>query len=195
MEAIQRRFPHPQNYLVGYSLGGNFALRTGAAAAGRGYTFKKIVAVCPVISPPHVMANLERSTIYHRHFVRLWSDSLLNKLQYFPELGYGEALPELKSLSAMNDYFVPNHTPFDDTSAYLAAYGVTGDTMSPLRIPTHILASADDPVVLTEDIALAAKPEALTVEITARGGHCGFLKNYRLDSWADQRVAEILAAH
>lgn len=196
MEAIQRQFPHRQNFLAGFSLGGNFALRIGADAGTRDYRFDRIVAVCPVIDPQHTMRCLEDGLwLYHHYFVRKWRRSLARKLELFPnEYDYGGQLLRRRTLRSMNEYFVPRYTDFDTPATYLAGYAVTGNRLARLSTPTHIVTSADDPVVHAVDLALLPPNPAIEVEVTAHGGHCGFLKNWRLESWIDERIAEILAA-
>ena len=68
---------------------------------------------------------------------------------------------------------------------------ITGGVLGSLKVPAYIIASRDDPVIPSYDLANLARPETLKIEITPRGGHCGFIENYRLTSWADQRMAQI----
>ena len=194
MEEIQRRHPHLDNYLAGFSLGGNFSLRIAANAYRRKCSFKKIIAVCPVISPSHTMDSLATGLpLYHNHFVSLWKNSLLNKLEHFPALGYEENLKHLSTLQAMNEYFIPNLTDYDTLPAYYDAYSVAGNYLQHLSTPTHIIASADDPVVLCEDLNLInSLSSSLSVEITQYGGHCAFIENVTLDSWIDRRISQLL---
>jgi hypothetical protein len=193
MEAIQARLPHKRQFLAGFSLGGNFALRVGADAAGRRFEFTRIVAVCPVVSPPHTMDTLHNGPrLYHDYFVRKWKRSLLKKAQLFPEYPFREQLGSLSTLREMNQYFVPRHTEFADPQSYLQAYAISGDRLATLKIPAHIITSADDPVVAAEDFALINRPPALNIEITQFGGHCGYIQNLKLDSWIDQRIIELL---
>jgi predicted alpha/beta-fold hydrolase len=194
MEQIQRLHPHQDNYLVGFSLGGNFSLRIAANAHQRKCCFNKIIAVCPVISPAHTMQSLATGLpLYHNHFVSLWKNSLINKLQHFPELGYEEKLKPLNTLQAMNEYFIPHLTDYDTLPAYFDAYSLGGKYLQDLSIPTHIITSSDDPVVLCEDLNLITpKPANLSIEITQYGGHCAFIENTKLDSWIDRRIDQLL---
>ena len=32
----------------------------------------------------------------------------------------------------------------------------------------------------------------LTIELQEKGGHCAFIKNWRLESWASDRVSELV---
>ncbi len=193
VQEIQRRFPHERTVLAGHSLGGNFSLRVAANATRAGIRLDRVVAICPVLDPAHTMRRLmEGSFIYHQYFLRKWKQSLRTKLQHFPELGYGNDLLGLRTLDAMNAFFVPRYTDFEDVGTYFDAYAVTGEAMANLDVPTHIILSQDDPMIPSADLARVARTPALTIETPQHGGHCGFLASWRLDGWIDQRLLELL---
>lgn len=190
---VFRLFPHERNYLAGFSLGGNFALRIGLQAPGKGIRLDKIVAISPLISPINTTENLEKNLfIYHSYFVQKWRTSLRKKLLLFPDLGYGGTILKLNSLSSMNDYFVPNHTDYPTAESYLNAYGLTEDRLAGLVVDSHIIAAEDDPITRITDLALVtSRPTSLRIEVTKYGGHCGFLKDFSLNSWVDQRLVTL----
>lgn len=189
---VLRRFPHPRNFMAGHSLGGNFALRVAAVAPVQGIALDRVVAVCPVLDPWRTMQALEQGNpIYHRYFVHRWKRSLKIKLEHFPELGYGDSLLAMATLADMNGFFVPNFTAYEDPQSYYAAYAVTGDTLAGLEIPCHIILSQDDPMIPSDDLVRLAPSPALQVETPRYGGHCGFLMNWRLQGWIDQRLLQL----
>lgn len=189
---IQRRYPHHKYFLAGHSLGGNFALRVAAKAPQQGLQLDRVVAVCPVLDPWRTINALEQgSQIYHRYFVHRWKRSLRNKLDHYPELGYADSLLEMQTLADMNDYFVPHHTPYADARSYYDAYALTGDTLAELQVPSQLILSRDDPMIPDDDLQRVASTPALTIETTQYGGHCGFLMNWKLDGWIDQRLLQL----
>lgn len=189
---IERRYPRNRYFLAGHSLGGNFALRIAARAPAAGIALDRVVAVCPLLDPLRTMHELEHgSRIYHYYFLRRWKRSLATKLEHFPELDYGEDLLALQSLGAMNEFFVPNYTGFDTVAGYYRAYALTGETLAGLQVASHIILSEDDPIIPADDLDRIARSEALTVEQTRYGGHCGFLKDWRLRGWIDGRLLEL----
>jgi predicted alpha/beta-fold hydrolase len=52
-----------------------------------------------------------------------------------------------------------------------------------------MLTSKDDPVVPVGDFALLPDNPNLEVIISRYGGHCGFLKNWKLESMAEDLIA------
>ncbi len=51
-----------------------------------------------------------------------------------------------------------------------------------------MLLADDDPVIPIASVADLAKPDSLTIERTAFGGHCGFLDGFGFSSWLDDYV-------
>lgn len=193
--AIGKQFEHSKCFLAGFSLGGNFALRIATQLEEREVDLHKVVAICPLLNPVKTMASLEEGLfVYHDYFHKKWSRSLKKKLLHYPQLGYGKQLAQLKTLHAMNEFFVPNFTSFDSPQSYLSAYAITGDVLQNIGVPCHIVSAEDDPVVLSKDLDELASHPMLSVELTRYGGHCGFLQNYRLHSWVDQRLISLFGS-
>ncbi len=191
---IQRRFVQQRNYLCGFSLGGNFALRIAASTARNQLDFSQVVAICPVINPHKANRNLHDGLfIYHDSFKKSWQRSLLKKHRYFPELNYAEQLKGLKTLDDMNHYFVPNHTDYNTVNDYLDGYAIDDDQLDKLTVPCHIISSQDDPILPAEDLQKLVDKQNLTIELTRHGGHCGYLENFSMNSWIDRRLLDIFS--
>ena len=70
--------PVPRLVLIGYSLGGNFALRIAAKAREFALALDRVIAICPVLRPHSTMAALESGWwVYRHYFLRRWRRSLL----------------------------------------------------------------------------------------------------------------------
>ncbi len=193
VQRIQQLYPARRTLLAGYSMGGNFALRI-AADSGTELNLAATVAISPPLVPAHTMAILERRlSIYQHYFFSKWKRSLATKLHYFPDLAYGSLLARCRSLHDINRFFIPHHTPYQTPADYFASYALTGRRLAHLACPAWLITSADDPLVPATDLSAIQPPDALTVERTDNGGHCGFLRNLRLDSWVEQRLVEIFS--
>jgi uncharacterized protein len=176
----------PRAFLVGHSLGGNFALRVAARAPAAGIDLARVVAICPVLRPHSTMRALEEGLwVYRKYFLRRWRRSLLAKAACFPELYDFGNLRTLPTLTATTEFFATRY-------AYLRGYAVTGNALANLAVPTRIIAAADDPVIPIEDLADVAVTKALSVDVFPHGGHCAFIEDYRLRSWLDRAVLEEL---
>ena len=186
--------PHREHYLAGYSLGGNFALRI-AADAGEILGLSAVTAICPPVDPAHAMDRIMAGPMYRNYFLDKWSNSLRTKLHYYPELLNGGMLPRFEVLTDLNDFFVRELTPYGNAEEYFAAYALYGDRLNNLQVPAYLITSEDDPIVPVSDLTKLNKPPSLQVVVTPRGGHCGFIENYHLDSWGDRCLSQIFNHH
>lgn len=186
VRVIARDYAHGELSLLGFSLGGNFALRAAARAPG---VLERVVAVCPVLSPKRTMHALETGLwIYRRYFLSRWRRSLEAKAAAFPErYDFGD-LRRFRTLTETTDFFVRRYTEFASLDAYLDGYSLVGDALAGLAAPSTLITSADDPLIPCADLDGIARSPALEIELVERGGHCGFLESLSLASWIDREV-------
>jgi predicted alpha/beta-fold hydrolase len=178
--------------LVGYSLGGNFALRV-TGHVHRLPALRATVAICPVIEPGPTMRAIDDGWFGYRHyFVRKWHRAMAAKQRAFPKRFELESAFALDRVTSLTDYFVAHHTPFASSHDYFAAYAIDAARVSAITTPTWILAAADDPVIPASTFDGLPHNPALTIELAAHGGHCAFLSSYTLQSGVDDYVVDIL---
>lgn len=183
-------------FLVGFSLGGNFALRVARHAPDNGISLDRVVAVSPVIRPRNVLDALASGLpIYEKYFVRKWRRSLRRKQRLFPERYNLESWFRHRTLAEQTRHLVADYTDFPDLDTYLEGYSIAGDYLAGLETSSLIVTAADDPIIPVADFEGLARPPALTLEIWPHGGHCGFLANWRLESWIEQRIVSELWQH
>lgn len=191
LEDWQERFDIECWNLAGYSLGGNFSLRVALRAPEAGLRLRQVVAVCPVINPAHAMRAMEEAGwFYQRYFERKWSRSLRKKKEIFPGLYGGDDMDRIRGLNARTDYIAKKYSGFESAAHYYDGYSVGDGRLGSLEVPVTILTSADDPVVPACDFEQLRGLPNLDLRIAAHGGHCGFLKNWRLESAAEDLIAE-----
>jgi predicted alpha/beta-fold hydrolase len=179
--------------LVGYSLGGNFALRVGLHAPARGVRLSRIVAVNPVLEPEHVLRKLESGpAFFERYFVRKWRKSIRTKQRTFPGLYDFDDWMRIDRLREQTRDLVERYTEFGSLDAYLDGYCIGRDRLAGLQVPSSLITSHDDPIVPVDDLAALEVPDCLRVEVQRWGGHCGYVENLRLTSWIDRRVRQEL---
>ncbi|MEE4331434.1 MAG: alpha/beta fold hydrolase [Wenzhouxiangella sp.] len=190
---IRRAYSRGPVFLIGFSLGGNFALRIARQAPAQGFDFERVVAVSPVIRPAHVLDALERGlSIYQAYFVRKWRRSLRVKQALYPDRFALEEWFQLKDLRSQTAWLVEHETAFSDLDAYLEGYSVAEDYLEGLTVPTRIITADDDPIIPVADVKALPRPPDLELEILARGGHCGFIENWRMESWIEHRLIKEL---
>ena len=191
--ALSSSIAHRRLFLIGFSLGGNFALRVGLRAPGEGLTIDRIIAVSPAIHPRSTLAASDRYPFYRRHFLQRWRRSLELKQRAFPDRFDFAGVEALQTVRALCEHVIPRYTPFATLEEYLAGYTLRGDQLAQMRVPTTILTAADDPIVSIAGFRSLPRTAALSVEIQPRGGHCGYILGPTLRSWLEARIATILA--
>ena len=194
LEDIQRRFPHASYSLVGFSLGGNFALRVAALAVNHTISLARVIAFCPALhaKQSNVVLNARENFIYGQYFVRKWKRSLKKKLQHFPDYDFGDELNAMKTLDEMNQNLIPRYTAFKDIDDYFDAYAITGDTLEKTVCPCYLHFAKDDMIIPWQGITQLADNPDLDITVTEHGGHCGFVSNWKFDSWQDTRTLELM---
>lgn len=193
---VARRFPARRFVAAGYSLGGNFALRLALRAPGAGLALDAVAAVCPVLDPARTMAVMDRGGgLYRRYFERKWRASLAKKRRAHPHLPHLDDRTLRQRLAPLTQWLVERHTEFGTLENYFDGYTLAGSRLAALEVDAHLLTAADDPVIPVDDFHRLALPARARVEITEYGGHCGFLRDWRLAGLAEEWVAERLTAH
>jgi len=188
--AVQRQWRPPFLGVSGFSLGGNFALRVALRAPAAGVALHHAVAICPILSPPNGLIAMEQSPWFYQHYFMLkWGASLRRKRELFPE-----ALPaELTSGNGVRDLtrrLIEHVGDFDSLEDYLNGYSVAGQRLAALQVPVSILTAADDPIIPVTDFEQLRLPANARLDIAEHGGHCGFLLDTRLNSYAEHYVTQ-----
>ena len=162
--------------VMGFSLGGNFALRIA----------KKLpiptLAICPAIVPRATMDAIDSGwTGYRYFFVRKWHAALRAKQAAFPDRYDFTSALRLNTVSALTDLFVRDYSKYQNTDEYFDRYDLSGSSLR--GTSATILATDDDPVIAKQQFD--GLPAELDIRFTTTGGHCALLKNWRLQSFAD----------
>lgn len=194
---LQVKHPRTQTHLIGFSLGGNFSLRVAALAEAHKVNLQSVIAFCPVVHAKgsNTVLNQPKNWVYGQYFVRKWKRSLRKKLQYFPDYGFADQLDSMKNLNQMNEHLVPQYTDFKNLNDYFDAYAIDGEALANTVCPCYLHFAQDDMIIPVDGANLLAANPNLHITITEHGGHCGFIKNWKFDSWQDDRALEIIQAY
>ncbi len=99
----------------------------------------------------------------------------------------------MDNLTDMTEHLACRYGGYPSLAEYLQGYAVTGDTLTSIRHPTRIITAADDPIIPAADLDRIARPSALTVTRTTRGGHCGYYDARRGGTWIEREIYATLA--
>ncbi len=194
VEDLQSRLVYPKYHLVGFSLGGNFGLRLAALAHDHEIHLNSVAAFCPAIhaGQSNVVLNQRANWLYGRYFVRKWKKSLRKKIQHWPQYQFGSTMESLNTLDELNHEFIPKYTAFSNVDDYFDAYAISGSKLDSTIAPCYLHFAEDDMIIPVEGIEGISNNPNIHICVSKHGGHCGFISNWKGDSWQDQRVLEII---
>jgi predicted alpha/beta-fold hydrolase len=179
-------------YVVGFSLGGNFALRVGLQGPRSGLHPRLVVGVSPSINPGSTLRGIDAGpALFRWYFLDKWRRTLEAKRRAWPHYDFS-GFHGVSDFVEMTRRFVAGFTEYASYEEYLAQYTLSPEML--MRSPTQIavITSRDDSVIPVRDFeGLGARGSVLACDLTDRGGHCGFIENWRFDSWAERRVVEL----
>jgi uncharacterized protein len=183
-------------FLVGFSLGGNFALRIALKNnRSKIANLKHVAAICPVLDPMKSTGCIDNILIIKNYFIKKWKKSLLKKLALFPDIYNFNGINKMNSLCEMMDMFVPVYTEFKTTKDYYKKYTILNDYFLKLKTPVSIICSKDDPAIPVEDVYGLKTNRYLELLIQPYGGHSGFFDFFPYKVWYEEKLCEIFNKH
>lgn len=199
LELLRDRFGGPLG-LVGYSLGGNVALKflgeTGEAA-------RAMASAAVAVSVPFDLAagaaRIERGfigRIYTRYFLSKLRRKIREKRDLLRDVCDVDATLRARTVREFDEVATAPVHGFRDAADYYARSSSAG-FIAGIRVPTLILHSRDDPFLPEDRIPVAAMEENphVTAVLTERGGHVAFVGGSirRPDFWGERTLASFLA--
>ena len=189
VKQIAQIFDERPLVIGGFSLGGNFALRVALRAPAAGIPLTWAFAVCPVISPRAGLASIEDAPWFYEHYFMLkWRESLRRKQRLFPHNELFSKAQLRGNMRELTRDMVLRHTDFGTLENYLDGYSIAGETLADLHVPTTILTAADDPVIPVAEFRELTLARDTELVIVPHGGHCAFIRDMSLRSWAEDFV-------
>ena len=181
--------------IMGFSLGGNFALRL-ASHADLDRRLAACLAISPVIDPAATVRAIDTGwLVYRKWFVDKWRLALKEKQAAFPDEYRGLAgAMRLSTVAGITDYLVGRYLPYRDSNHYYSHYDLRGDGLANVRIGTHIIAAEDDMVIPGASYAEVTPNDHVELEMFRHGGHCGFLEDWRLNCYLDRASVDFFRA-
>ena len=182
-------------FLIGFSLGGNFALRIARALKDAPIpNLAHIISVSPVIDPVAAAPMVDVNALIRRYFLKKWSASLVKKQAAFPELYDFGDVSRFKTVAQMSESFLPNYTEFATPDDYFTAYRIWQDDLATCETPLSIIMAKDDPVLPAADVLPLTLHENSRLFYLDHGGHNGFFASLRGPTWYDSYVQTLLPA-
>lgn len=179
-------------FLIGFSLGGNVALKL----AGELGETDLLAGVC-AISTPIDLAACVRTTdkpsnfLYARRFLDRLRTRVRRKSRLAPHLYNPAGLDNVQSIWEFDDRFTAPLFGFGTAANYYATQSAAR-YLDAIRVPTLVVCAKDDPLVpfeIYDHPAFRSNP-ALTLLATEHGGHLGFLSRRKPRFWVDHAALD-----
>ena len=176
-------------FLVGFSLGGNFALRILRSCIDHPIKeLSHVVSISPVLDPQKSTTRIDRYPIIKSYFLKKWRTSLEIKQRLFPDLYNFDNAFSHNTLQKVTDTLLAEYSDYASSAEYFKAYSVLNDNLKNIGVPTTIMAAADDPIIPIEDFKNLEINDLTNLVTQPYGGHNGFLANWSLESWYEQQL-------
>ena len=195
VKAVRRFDATDPFYVIGFSLGGNFALRVGLHGPAAGIHPRLSIGISPAINPGATLQAIDDGpAVFHRYFIDKWLRTLDAKQKAWPERYDFSSYHQLRNFVGITERFVADFTDYETLHHYLAQYTLTPSMLMASPSPLAVITSRDDTVIPFQHFdGLSASGSMTAFLPTERGGHCGFIENWRMHSWAEARVLDLLA--
>jgi len=176
-------------FLVGFSLGGNFALRIARqSATGSIENLKHIVSISPVLDPNKATDGIESSYYIHSYFLKKWRRSLIKKQKLFPHRYDFSQILALKSIRKMTDALIERYSNLDSTDDYFGGYTIDSKDLKNIVLPVTLLIAEDDPIISFDDFQQLQLNNKTNLVAQRYGGHNGFVNGLRLRGWYESEL-------
>jgi predicted alpha/beta-fold hydrolase len=193
--AIKVRCPGSPISVIGFSLGGNVALKMLGEAGNASGILSEIdraVAVCPPIDLSGTVQALRNglARFYDGFFCRACTRDVRHRQHLRPDAvvpdGWSSRLP--KTLYEFDDTFTAPVCGFASAFDYYAKSSAN-QFLSAIEIPTLIIAAQDDPVVPFQQFQAADYSPTTKLLAPYHGGHMGFCTPRGL-GWLVRQIVE-----
>ncbi|MCB1107367.1 MAG: alpha/beta fold hydrolase [Chlamydiia bacterium] len=174
LKEIKRDAPNSPIILVGFSLGGNFVLKT---VGDRGEEAKalidKVISVNPPIDMHSSIEHLSQNTFYERYFMAALREEVAYRHETFNKLPPIRIPVEMGLMDFIDFYIAPQSGQNNGRDYYHACS--SGRLIHNIAVDCHILFAFDDPIVDCTIVDYKEVPENVDIVVTETGGHLGFL--------------------
>lgn len=184
-------------YIVGVSMGGNFALRMALRHVHDPIAnLQKVIAINPALNPASATDNVDRYPFYRRFFRKRWLTSLLAKERHYPALYDFAALSGYPTIRGMTEYLIQHYGArlggFHTADDYFSQYAVTPAALRHISVPTEIITAEDDPIIDVTDFSRIPSNELLQLQVHPSGGHVGYVSLFPTAHYLPQVVIHAL---
>ncbi len=179
-------------HLMGFSLGGNYALRIARRCEERPIRgLRHIVSVSPAIDPSRATDAIDASPLLRFYFLRKWRRSLRRKQELFPHVYDFRDVMTRPTLRSLTDALFEKYPIGYDTEGYFRAYAIGTEDLARVHTSTTIVTARDDPAIPSDDFSKLRLGPGVQLIMHEYGGHNGFLEGVFAPTWYERAACRI----
>lgn len=178
LDVLKKAFPESPTVLIGFSLGGNIALKLAGELQGFAEKFMKgVIAIGPPIDllSSVNLVNEKSNRIYEKYFVRLLKSEVSYRHKKYPDLEKVH-LPRRLTMFEFDEYYTAPQTGFKNAVDYYRKCSAV-IFIPQIEVPCTILFSEDDPIISPKTLDGIRLPKNVRIFKTKHGGHMGYLSS------------------
>lgn len=169
VQSLKKEAPESEITLIGFSLGGNIALKFAGESGDSGYV-KRVIAVCPSFDLSQTVSMIQQcgNRLYHHYYLsrllqqsKPWAKQAYRSIYEFDDKITGP----LWGFSGADEYYQRCSSKF---------------FLDKIRCDTLLLFAQDDPFVSMNSLEELPIHKQVWIGATEHGSHMGFL------GWTDQ---------
>lgn len=197
LSLIKNRNPQSPIGVIGFSLGGNLALKMLTEDSS-------LIEAAAVVSPPIDLYSCVREIqkpnawLYQKNFMRKMRELLTIKEGQFRPLALDvEAAFKATNLFDFDDVITAPLHGFEGAKEYYTRCS-TKNKLNEIDRPTCFISSYDDPVLGDGCYPSPEEcSEQISLHLTQTGGHVGFLQGsfFKQEYWAEKTVSDFISTH
>lgn len=195
LSAIAKVCPASPVTLVGYSMGGNIALKLlGESGNAPPPQLDRAIVVAPPIDLAVCCARIERgfNRVYQRNFVGRLVAQVRRRRRFSKAVAAIPLEPLPRRMSDFDDRFTAPLSGFQGVDDYYRRCS-SAPLLASIRIPTLVITAANDPLVPVELFDQHPRSDAVELHVSPCGGHLGYYGISGIDPdrwWLDWRITD-----
>lgn len=180
-------------FMVGFSLGGNYALRIARLCKDQ---LSHVFAISPVINPEKSTLLIDNDRIFKFYLLKKWKRSLRIKQSFFPDrYDFSRAL-KCSTVMAVTQNLLEDYSPYADCRDYFQGYTLLSNALKDIKLSTTIITAEDDPIIPVSDFFDLQLNPHIDLIVHPYGGHNGFFEfnHCKLTTWYERFILNHLQA-
>lgn len=180
-------------YVVGFSLGGNFALRIARALeATPVQNLAHIFAISPVIDPWAAAPIIDERFLIKEYFKKKLLTTLRKNMNLYPHrYDFSEPM-KFGAIMDISEAIIPKESGCPDLETYFKSYGIGAEDLAGCKTPVSLIMADDDPVVPASHLDRLNVSAVCQIIRLPYGGHNGFFQSLLGPTWYDDYIKKVI---